>query len=152
VAGKTIVFTTTNGTKAMTRCMGSARLLVGAIINRAAVCQAIAKDQRIDLVCAGTNGDVSLDDALGAGALVDRLSLTRSDWQLNDAAEMCHSLWQNEVGETKDSGRIANVLSKSIGGRNLIKIGMKADLPRASELDRFECVPELDRATWEITG
>ena len=26
VAGKTIVFTTTNGTKAMTRCMGSARM------------------------------------------------------------------------------------------------------------------------------
>lgn len=150
VAGKTIVFTTTNGTKAMTRCMGSARILVGAIVNREALCQRLATDQRVDLLCAGTNGQFSLDDALGAGAMVDRLAMDSSTWQLNDGAEICRSLWLQNVGRSGGLERIVASLKNSIGGRNLLRIGMGADLPLAAELDRFDCVPSLDKSVWEL--
>ena len=153
VQGRTIVFTTTNGTKAMTRCMGSGRILIGAIVNRAALCREVASDDRVDILCAGTNGAFTLDDALGAGAIVERLSLESDDWRLNDEAEICRSLWLHEVwfGGASDHGKVVSALKKSSGGKNLIGIGMESDLPLAAELDRFERVPELDKSTWEIS-
>lgn len=150
VTGKTIVFTTTNGTKAMTRCMGSARILVGAIVNREALCRQLTTDQRVDLLCAGTNGEFSMDDALGAGAMVDWLTTDSSGWQLNDGAEICRSLWQQNVGRSGDPQRIVASLEKSMGGRNLMRIGMGSDLSLAGELDRFDCVPNLDKSVWEL--
>jgi 2-phosphosulfolactate phosphatase len=152
VAGRTIVFTTTNGTAAMTRCMGSAHVFVGAIVNRAALCGRLADEARVDLICAGTNDEFSLDDALAAGAIVERLAIERSDWELNDAALICRSFWRNEVGSSGDHGSIAAALSRSIGGRNLIEIGLQDDLPFASRLDSSDRIPELDRSNWEITA
>ena len=151
VGDKTIVFTTTNGTRAMTRCMGSRRIIVGSIVNREAVCREVASDERVDIICAGTNGAFSLDDALGAGAIVERLVLQTSDWQLNDGAETCVSLWRQEVGTAGARTQIVDALKKSTGGRNLIGIGMEADLPLAAELDGLDCVPLLDKSTWEIS-
>lgn len=139
VGDKTIVFTTTNGTKAMTRCMGAARILVGSLVNRLAVCRAIAQDKRVDIVCAGTNGQFSMEDALAAGAIAHALP----DWTLNDAGYVCRSLWQSQ-----EPGQ---VLANSLGGKNLIRLGMESDLALAKQVDEFDVVPELQRSTWEIS-
>lgn len=153
VADKTIVFTTTNGTKAMTRCMGSGRILIGAIVNRAAICRSVADDQRVDIICAGTNGEFSMDDALAAGAIVSQLSPASSDWELNDGANICRSLWDHEVGDGDRSvlvDRIEASLAQSLGGRNLIGIDMRSDLALAAQLDLYDGVPDLDKSTWSI--
>lgn len=77
VNGRTIVFTTTNGTAAVEACGSAAEILVGAIVNRAAVavaCQMLSRlhaDAPVHLVCAGTDGMVTLEDILGAGAILD---------------------------------------------------------------------------------
>lgn len=148
VAGKTIVFTTTNGTKAMTRCMGSSRILIGSIVNRTAVCQAAAEDSCIDILCAGTDGKISLDDALAAGSIASGLTEGR---QLNDSAQLCRSLWEQLVSRGQTAQGICETFAKSLGGKNLIAIGMEADLALAAEVDRFAIVPELDRSCWEIS-
>lgn len=140
VAGKPIVFTTTNGTQAMARCVGSARILIGSLVNRRAVCDAVENDERIDIVCAGTNGQFSMEDAMAAGAIADKLP----NHALNDAAFVCKALWERQTP--------GHVLAHSLGGRNLLGLGMDADLELAAQLDRFEIVPELDRGTWEITA
>ncbi len=150
VSGKTVVFTTTNGTRAMTRCMGSGRILVGAIVNREALCRQVSGDERIDIICAGTNGAFSLDDALGAGAIVDRLTMDSTDWRLDDGAEICRSLWCREAGSSGDPEQILGALKRSIGGKNLLGLGMESDLGLAAQLDSFDCVPVLDKSTWEL--
>src|SRR6185295_9770479 len=76
VGGKTVVFTTTNGTRAMQRCKFARRMLMGAFVNFSAVCRELAGDEKIALVCAGTDGHVTREDTLLAGAIVD--DLTRS--------------------------------------------------------------------------
>ena len=139
VRDKTIVFTTTNGTKAMTRCIGAGKILVGSLVNRSAVCRAIADDERVDIVCAGTNGQFSMEDALAAGAIAQGLK----DWTLDDAAYLCKTLWESQASD--------HVLAQSLGGRNLIGLGMEADLTLANQVDHFEIVPELYRASWEIS-
>lgn len=151
VRGKTIVFTTTNGTKAMTRCMGSARILIGSLVNRNAVCQAAENDSRVDLICAGTNGSFTMEDALAAGAIVDGLLERQSEFeQLNDEAETCRRLWLADSARNGSVDLIEQSLSRSQGGRNLIAVGMEDDLRFASDLDTNDHAPELDKSVWEI--
>ena len=42
ISGRTIVFSTTNGTRAMLHCRQAAKILLGAFVNRAAVAQAVS--------------------------------------------------------------------------------------------------------------
>ena len=54
VQGKTIVFTTTNGTAALLRSQKADRVLIGSFVNRDAVVRVLAADERpAYLVCAG---------------------------------------------------------------------------------------------------
>src|SRR3989442_948332 len=70
--GCTVVLTTSNGTRALLRAAEAARTLVGAFVNYSAVCEQLRQDARpVHIVCAGTDGDIALEDTLLAGALVD---------------------------------------------------------------------------------
>jgi 2-phosphosulfolactate phosphatase len=77
VDGRSIVITTTNGTAALHACAGAAEVLIGAIVNRSAVAAAAhalaIKHGGCDvhLVCAGTDGAVTEEDLLAAGAILD---------------------------------------------------------------------------------
>jgi len=76
VAGRAVVITTTNGTAALAACHQAADVLVGAIVNRAAVAataRRLAAERGCDvhLVCAGTDGEVTAEDLLAAGAILD---------------------------------------------------------------------------------
>ena len=68
VGGRTLVFTTTNGTRACLRCRQARRVLLGALVNRRAVLQALVGENQIHLMCAGTRGEITREDALCAGA------------------------------------------------------------------------------------
>ena len=64
VAGKTVVFTTTNGTRAVLQSRLADRVVIGAFANVGAVAGQLAGRQRIHLVCAGTRGEYGRDDVL----------------------------------------------------------------------------------------
>jgi len=148
VAGKTIAFTTTNGTRAMQRCRLARRVLIGAFVNFSAVCRELATESEIALVCAGTDGHVTREDALLAGAIVVDIAgggLCR----LNDQAQIAADAWQTAVRGLTDRP-LGVLFTGSRGGRNLIEIGQENDIEIAAQIDRFDIVPELDLATWRI--
>jgi 2-phosphosulfolactate phosphatase len=67
--GKTLVMTTTNGTRAVLACLEAERVMIGAFPNFAATVQTLhAEDRPVHVVCAGTDGSISYEDALLAGA------------------------------------------------------------------------------------
>src|SRR5437764_8635978 len=75
--GCTLVLTTTNGTRALLRAAEAARRLLAGFVNYSAVCEQLRQETRpIHIICAGTEGDVTLEDTLLAGALVDYLCET----------------------------------------------------------------------------
>ncbi len=76
VSGKTVVFTTTNGTRAMQQCRQAKRVLIGALVNASAVVAALSADDHVHLLCAGTRGEITREDVLVAGLLADRLLTT----------------------------------------------------------------------------
>jgi 2-phosphosulfolactate phosphatase len=75
VCGKTIVSTTTNGTRALRACTGAQTVLAASFLNLTATAQFIRRIQpaQIVLVCAGTRENIATEDVLAAGALGEML-------------------------------------------------------------------------------
>jgi 2-phosphosulfolactate phosphatase len=137
--GCTLVFTTTNGTRALLRCTEADRVLVAGFVNYSAVCEQLRQDGRpIHIVCAGTEGEVSLEDTLLAGALVDYLSEVL-EVCLNDSARLAWDSFENH-------GRVLlGALEVSAGGAKLRQLGYDDDIRAAAEVDQFALVPEVRR-------
>ncbi len=74
VAGRPLVFASTNGAPAMRSIAGCGTRLLGAFVNASAVARAVAARPFLLLVCAGKLGDFALEDAACAGWLCERLS------------------------------------------------------------------------------
>jgi 2-phosphosulfolactate phosphatase len=129
---------------------------MGSFVNLSAVAQAVAGAEQVDLLCAGTRGEITLEDSLCAAALRDRLMAQPVDWELNDQAWLlgCDELISAPSVPKDDELRsmaVAGLLRLSRGGRNLLKIGLESDIQTAAEVDRFDLIPELDLKDWRIT-
>jgi len=149
VSGKTIFFTTTNGTKALHRCDQAERVLVGSFVNRDAVLEDLrASDRPIHLVCAGTNGAVTLEDCLFAGELTRQLT-AGGEWQLNDSSRMSRSLAERW---NADAGTLLAGLQESQGGRNLHRLKLSADVAYCAEQNRLAILPVWNSQRNEIVA
>ena len=148
VAGKTVVFTTTNGTRAMQRCQEATRVLIGGFVNFSALCRELVNVDQIALVCAGTDGHVTREDTLLAGAIVDDLTRSKKA-QLNDQALLAADAWRAAVRGLTDRP-LGIMLRDSRGGRNLIETGQENDIDLAAQIDKFDIVPKLDLTSWRI--
>ncbi len=138
VAGKTIVFTTTNGTRALRAGATAASLRAGAMVNRAAVAAALAaQDGDIVLLCAGVHGRFALEDALGAGALVDALVDQVPGLELHDGARAAALLYRAVAP------RLTEAVASADHAHELAKLGFSADLERCATLDVLDVVPIL---------
>ncbi len=143
VAGRTIIFTTTNGTTALDSCRNAELVLVAAFANTRSVVQTLAH-KRLDahLVCAGTNGQVTAEDCLCAGAIgLELQELGHFDTLSCDATRMAIGLYQ-QVGN--DPARLLNAIRESHGGRNLRQLGFDHDISLAARRDTVELVPTFD--------
>jgi len=152
VGGKTIVFTSTNGTRALDHAAGADRVLIGAFVNATAVYHELLGREQIHLLCAGTRGQISQDDVLFAGLLVERLQRSGGlVYEQNVQAATARETWlhtfalpQSLGAEPLELQRLAGELRKSPGGQNLVAIGLEDDILAAARIDHFRSVPEFD--------
>ena len=74
VSGKDIVFTTTNGTRAITIAKSAFRVITGAFINLQAVAgYCVCHKRDVVVLCSGWQDKVNIEDTLFGGALTDAL-------------------------------------------------------------------------------
>src|SRR5690606_8300151 len=72
--GKTIVMTTTNGTKAIGLAQHARKLVVGSFLNLSALSDWLVKqNENVLLLCSGWKDKFNLEDSVFAGAVMDRL-------------------------------------------------------------------------------
>ena len=148
VRDRTLVMSTTNGTRAIHRCAGAARVWIGAITNRATIAEVLARGGRdVTLVCSGTHGRVSLDDTIGAGLMLDRLLESGSGWGLTDAARVTLDATRAAIEE---HGSIGGAIGSAAHGRRLASLGMDADIEYAARIDSATLVPVWDPEHNEI--
>lgn len=139
VRGKTVVFTTTNGTHALLRSLQADEILVGAFVNLSAVADYLNQSPRpIHIVCAGTDGKITSEDVLFAGALAERLLAQKETREVTDSTELAYHHWRAERGDGTSSA-IETALRKSQGGRNLMRLGYSSDIALSASIDS---VPE----------
>ena len=160
VAGKTIVFTTSNGTKALLRAGKADRVLIGSFVNLQAVVNVLVADLRpIHLVCAGTQGKITLEDSLCAGGICHRLQLWSDthgegdDFNCDDdqtQLALNHYWFRASAPEDNDSAPILEAISTSRGGRNCNRLGFEDQIARAATYDLFDIVPEYEQESRTI--
>lgn len=147
-AGRHLVFTTTNGTRALATCLEAASVHIGAFSNLTATCSFLEQTTHdVHLVCAGTDGEITLEDVLFAGAVIQRLLAGTGDFTIgNDSARLALSLLPANL----DQASVVDLFRVSSGGRNLLELGYDHDLERAAEIDRIPFVATWDRASNRI--
>ncbi len=146
VAGRDLILTTTNGTRAIAAAAASRRLLIAAFLNLDATVAAIEQEHHIHLVCAGTHGEVSYEDVLLAGAMVAALTGRCDDFRINDPARIARDTWRalDPVNERLGE-RLTAALRQSYGGRNLIAAGYEDDVERCANIDTVSGTVQRER-------
>ncbi|MFK7776545.1 MAG: 2-phosphosulfolactate phosphatase [Gimesia sp.] len=150
VAGKNIIFTSSNGTRALKHAIQAKQILIGALINLDAIVKALSKsDGIIYLVCAGTDGNVTGEDCLCAGAIAEELQkLIGQELVMDDSTRMAMVYYHSQV--SVGNGLLSGVLA-SLGGRNLIRRGFEEDIRLCSQRGLISAVPEYDHQSGKIT-
>ncbi len=134
-AGREVLMSTTNGTRAILATAGAARIYAGALVNAASVAECLTLDNRpVTLLCAGTNGAIAMEDVLGAGAVIASLKqLAAVDYE-SDCAQIAERLF----GESRHA--LPATLRFTRGGLNLIEAGLEEDIDFAAQLNVIKTV------------
>jgi 2-phosphosulfolactate phosphatase len=139
VGGRTVVFTTSNGTRALVAVRAAAAVAVAAFVNAsAAAAWAVAQGRDVVVACAGERGAPSLEDHVCAGLLVERALAAEPAATTTDAAAGARAL-ARRYG--KDVARLA---TDSGWARHLAASGRGADVTACLALDTSTLVPVYD--------
>ena len=138
VEGKTILLTTTNGTRTLLGVQGARDIVVASYVNFTAVLAmmkvAASSNTDIAIICAGEEGSFTLEDSACAGRYV-RAIPKRASLTVNDAAAA------SVLIEKKYGDNIAKVFKESTHGQALDAAGFGDDLAAAAEVDSYPVVP-----------
>lgn len=140
VAGRRIVMTTTNGTRALRAGAGATLTLAAALPNLGATAEFLARacPEEVLLVCAGTGEGPAWEDALGAGALCDRLAAD-GPWPPGDGALIARQLWR------RHRRRLEEALGLGRNGQRLLEHpALAPDLAACAAVDTLACVARLE--------
>jgi 2-phosphosulfolactate phosphatase len=155
---KTLVMTTTNGTKAILAALEANRVLIASFGNFEATCDAAARTASADVhvLCAGTEGDISHEDTLLAGAIVANLSRSesgRTEILLgNDSARIARSHWILAEQAMRQGRSLESILASGRGGTRVREIGLADDITEAARLNHLPVVAELRRDPLRIVS
>ncbi|HZN69545.1 MAG TPA: 2-phosphosulfolactate phosphatase [Tepidisphaeraceae bacterium] len=140
-AGRVAYMSTTNGTRAILAAREADVILTGALVNAEAVARALGEIGRnVTLLCAGTGGAVAMEDMLGAGAVLD--ALTRVGPTVSPGSDVS-LIVQRLFNATRDD--LYAALAQSLGGRNVIKAGLLADIDFSARCNVMDVVGDVQK-------
>ena len=99
VSGKTLVLTTTNGTRLLHMALnkGAKKIITGSFGNLSAVCDyLIAQNKPVILGCAAWKDKINIEDTLFAGAVINRI---KDNFEVNcDASQIAETMYTDANG------------------------------------------------------
>jgi len=149
VRGKSIIFCTTNGSVAMVKSRYARTMAVAGFVNISAIVEFVKSLQSdIFLLCAGrppATGGFSLEDAVCAGMIVQRLAAEKSlSLELTDPSLAAQSLY-------KSYGRsLLKMLKNTDHGKYLMEIGFANDIKLCAQTDAMPIVPVLSGTSIKV--
>ena len=138
VADRDLILSTSNGTKTLRAVGLGRRVAIAAFLNRTAVADWLVSRQEDSLiVCSGYEGIFSLEDAVCAGAVVERASAQEAPPVLGDGARACLVLWERYRDD------LPALLRETGWGRHIESIDLGPDLDICARLDATNVVPVM---------
>ena len=148
VAGKTVVYSTTNGTVAMAQAVGAARVYCGALLNARALTEHVLAShprETVLIVCAGSGNNFNFEDFYGAGCFVERFAeRLGAGADLSDAARAARTVYRE--------ARAPQALLECRVGRMMVARGLQREVEFASRHDAFPVIPVLDEGRLRLVG
>jgi 2-phosphosulfolactate phosphatase len=148
IEGKTVVYSTTNGTVAMTQAAGAARVYCGALLNARAIAErivALHPRETVLIVCSGSGNNFNFEDFYGAGYFVERFAeLLGSSADFSDAAKAARLVYQK--------ARAPEALLDCRVGRMMVAKGLEREVEFACRLDAFPVVPALEQGRLRLVA
>ena len=136
VNGKSIVFYSTNGSRAIVKSKYSTNLFVCSFNNLKTLAKHLKKlNEDVIILCAGNNNFFSLEDSVCAGMLISELIAGTKNAELTDASTSALTLFKS-FGKN-----IFKMLSEADHGQLLITNGFEEDLKTCAELDSTDVIP-----------
>lgn len=155
VAGKRLVMSTTNGTRAFLAAEDADRVVAAALLNLGAVARSVAQADRLVLVCAGKEDRFSLDDAMCAGLIIAAILGAPSgkkgkkkpppELDLDDASRAVLAL----AGAYEPT---VDLLVETAAGAALVEVGLGEDVAHCANRDAHDLVPEMRDRVIRLPG
>lgn len=95
IMGKSIVLSTTNGTRTLTSCLSAGNIFVGCSLNARAVAKKVVEENKdLVIVNSGTNGQFSMDDYICTGLILKEMMSLTSKLDLTDIAKAALKVYE----------------------------------------------------------
>jgi 2-phosphosulfolactate phosphatase len=145
IEGKTLILTTTNGTRLLHMVQNADTIITGSFLNLSVVCDYLkSQNKNVLLGCAAWKDRFNLEDTLFAGAVVNRV---KDNFMINcdsarTASHLDHMSNGNYLGFLKDSSHY----------RRLSGFGLQKDMEYCTTPDLHPVVPVLNGSELLIYG
>ena len=138
VKGKTVVYSTTNGTQAITMASDCYRVIVGSFLNLTAMSDWMIKQNRdVIVLCAGWKNKFNLEDTVLAGAVVENLLNSKKYYTICDSANASLDLWNIAKHD------LVNYIDKVAQRSRLRKLGLDDVIEYCFTPDQTDVIPIL---------
>ncbi len=144
--GRRAILTTSNGTRLLNQLAAAPAVLVGALLNREAAAKAMlalaaerGRDATVVCAAAPDGRSIALEDALGAGAIVEAALRLDASLRPTDAALFARDAFLARRRDLRDA------LASARHGAELVTAGFSADIDYCARLDVSSVVPLLQR-------
>jgi 2-phosphosulfolactate phosphatase len=140
IRGKSVIYSTTNGTVAMTQASGGARVYCGALLNAGALVRHIARHhagETVLIVCSGSANNFNLEDFVGAGAFVARFrDVLGEGADFSDAAKAALATYRG--------AKLPQTLLDCRVGRLMARKSLVHEVEFACREDEYDIIPVLE--------
>jgi 2-phosphosulfolactate phosphatase len=138
VKGKTLIFNTTNGTKAIKKASLANQIYVGTFLNQQSILNMLKEhDDEIVLVCSGWQGRLSIEDTLFAGSIVHSISWGNLPDSAKDGAKVAFGLFE-KFGDDLEAA-----ISKSDHAKRLAELVPNGDISFCCKVNEFDVLPGM---------
>ena len=144
VSGKTLILSTSNGTKTLSAVQRCGEIFTAAFVNMTATAEQVASilhespNQSLLIACSGREGGYCEEDAVGAGMLLHILARHIEGLELSDTARAALHI------ATGSEQNLEKMLFHSWWGRHLSTLGLDEDISFCAQRDISSIVPKLN--------
>jgi 2-phosphosulfolactate phosphatase len=132
LSNKTIVITSTNGTKALQKTKKAAHILIGCFLNTIHCIEKAIKYRRdIMIVCAGRRGKFAIEDGLSAGMMIHHLRTLDPTVECSDIGLMLENNYECK------QDMLEYIIREGATGKTLIETFQEDDISYCLQLNLY---------------